>query len=137
MGLVSSIVGGGVSGVIDSVSKVVDQFVESPSEANAHELKTKALDMQIALKQLDVNAAEASHRSILVAGWRPACGWVCAAGLAYAYIVQPLLIYILAIVSPATPPPPPIDLAGMMPVLLGMLGLGSLRTLEKRQGTSR
>ena len=134
MGILSNLLGGDV---LDGVDKVASRFIESPSEANAHELKKRALDMQIALKQVDLNAVEAKHRSRWVAGWRPFIGWVCGSALAWTFIVQPLLVYLLAVFSPETPAPPGVDLAGLYPVLLGMLGLGGLRTYEKKQGVAK
>ena len=82
MGILSSILGGGV---VEGVSKIVDQFVESPSEANAHELKTQALllkaqaqAMEPQLAQIAVNEKAAQHASVFVAGARPATLWLCA-----------------------------------------------------------
>lgn len=134
MGIVSKLLG---SGVIDSVSKVVDQFVESPSEANAHELKKMALEMQSQLQQIDVNKVEAQHGSVFVAGWRPFVGWVCAGVLAYTYIVQPFATFAIRIWQPEFPPPPTLSLGELMPVLLGMLGLGGMRSFEKAKGVHR
>ena len=137
MGLLSDLASGGIKGIVGGVADAVDRFVETPDEAAAHALKEKALDLSVAMKQMEVNQTEAAHRSIWVSGWRPAVGWVCAAALAYSFIVQPALIYVLAVWSPATPPPPGVDLAGLWPVLLGMLGLGTLRTYEKKQGVAK
>ena len=137
MGLLSDLIGGGAKGVIGGVADAVDRFVETPDEAAAHELKNKALDLSLALKQMEVNAAEAQHRSVWVAGWRPAVGWTCAGALAWTFIVQPMLVYLLAIFSPETLAPPSVDLAGLYPVLMGMLGLGALRTYEKKQGVAK
>ena len=134
MGVLSKLLG---SGVIDSVSKVVDQFVESPSEANAHELKKMALEMQSQLQQIQVNEQEAKHASVFVAGWRPAIGWVCGAILAYNYIAQPLAVFAVRIWLPDYPVPPVLSAGEIMPVLLGMLGLGGMRSFEKKAGVHR
>lgn len=89
------------------------------------------------LAQTEINKTEASHPSVFVAGWRPACGWICASALGYNFILSPLLAYSVALVSPETSPPPPIELGPLLTVLLGMLGLGGLRTYEKGIGTAR
>ena len=79
---------------------------------------------------------EATSHSIFVAGWRPATGWICAIGLATNYLFVPVCNFILTITeSPITVPP--LDLSEMMPVLLGMLGLGGLRTYEKTKDVAR
>ena len=135
LSLLKGLLGGG--GVVEGVANAVDKFIETPDEKAAHDLKSKALDLSIALKQMQVNEVEAAHRSIFVAGWRPAVGWVCAAALAYTFILQPFLVYVMALTHPAYQPPPSIDLAGLYPVLLGMLGLGGLRTYEKIQGKTK
>ena len=134
MGVLSKLLG---SGVIDSVSKVVDQFVESPSEANAHELKKMALSMQSELQQIQVNEKEAGHASIFVAGWRPAIGWICGAALGWTYVAQPLFVFFVQLWRPDFPVPPVLSLGDLMPVLLGMLGLGGMRSWEKTKGVHR
>ena len=134
MGILSKLLGGGV---IDSVAKVVDQFVESPSEAAAQRLKEQALAMQAELRQIEVNAKEAEHASVFVSGWRPFVGWVCGSALAYTYIVQPFLTFSLRVWQPDFPEPPSLDLGELMPVLLGMLGLGAMRSYEKTKGVHR
>lgn len=133
MGMLSGLVSGGIKGIADAV----DTFVETPDEKAAIALKRAALDAEAQMRQMDVNRQEAAHRSVWVAGWRPAIGWVGAAAIAYAFIVQPMLVYLLAVWSPGTPAPPPIDLSGLWPLLIGMLGLGGLRTLEKKGGLTK
>ena len=137
MSLVSSLLGTAGGGLIKGVADAVDTFIQTPDEKAAQALKEKALDLSIAAKQIDLNTTEAQHRSIWVAGWRPAVGWICAAALAYSFIVQPLLGVALAFWYPAYPALPSVDLAGLWPVLLGMLGLGGLRTFEKTKGVTR
>ena len=73
---------------------------------------------------------------MFVAGWRPFIGWTCGAALAYTYVVQPLLIFILA-QSGYLVEMPALDIAGLMPVLMGILGLGGMRSYEKVKGVAR
>lgn len=87
------------------------------------------------LAQLNVNITEASSASLFVAGWRPFVGWVCASAMAFNFIGLPLLGWISAIW--VIPIPIPLDLTTMLPVLLGMLGLGGMRTYEKYHGVSK
>lgn len=93
-------------------------------------------DFQLALGQLKVNEQEAQHPSIFVSGWRPFIGWACAFGLVYNFLVYPLLLWIVA-VSGAVITPPPLFSDNLMELVLGMLGLGALRTYEKFKGVSR
>lgn len=90
--------------------------------------------------QLDINKEEAKHASLFVAGWRPAVGWICGISLGWNFVVHPMLLWI-AFVLPDIPvdlsTAPQLDTGELMTVLLGMLGLGGLRTYEKRVGVAR
>ena len=93
-------------------------------------------DLQLALGQLKVNEAEAGHPSIFVAGWRPFIAWCCGLGLAYNFVIYPLLLWAVA-VSGAQITPPPLFGENLMELVMGMLGLGALRTYEKWKGVER
>ena len=100
-------------------------------------LESKRIDADAAAQQgqLKVNATEAGNQSLFVAGWRPGIGWVCAAAFGYAYILQPFGAFAAALAG-YHGALPQVDISGMMPVLLGLLGLGGMRTLEKVKGVS-
>jgi len=93
-------------------------------------------EVQLLLGQINVNAAEAKHKSIFVAGWRPFIGWVCGFGLLYASVIEPLMRFI-ATVNDYTGTFPVLDTTITMQVLIGMLGLGVMRTKEKQDGTHK
>lgn len=95
-----------------------------------------SIQKEIATQQLEVNRAEAGHRSIFVAGWRPAIGWVGVVGLSYAYILYPLISFVLLANGYTGDLPPRLD-DGLMELTLGMLGLGGLRTWEKHKGITK
>jgi|TARA_R110002020_G_scaffold180216_1_gene374485 hypothetical protein len=122
------------------VGDVLDRFFPNKEErAKAEreiEAKLTAHLASIDLAQLEVNKQEASHRSLLVAGWRPFVGWTCGLALFYTYLVQPMATFVLAQTGHLIQLPP-VDLSAMMPVLLGMLGLGGLRSFEKYKGVSK
>lgn len=81
--------------------------------------------------QLGINAKEAEHKSIFVAGWRPFVGWVCGIGLAYISILEPIMRFAAAM-NGYTGEFPVIDTTLTMQVLLGMLGIGALRSMDKK-----
>ncbi len=85
--------------------------------------------------QANINAQEATHRSLFVAGWRPAIGWICAISIAFTYIVKPYIFPFLYAAYPALVHLPPMD-GGMLELALSILGLASLRTYEKHKGLS-
>ena len=126
--------------LIGPVSGLLDKFIEDKDKKNAiaFELSTMAEKhaQELAKAQLEVNKTEAAHRSLFVSGWRPAVGWTCCIGLASQYILIPMANFALAITD--TPIEIPVlDISTMMPVLMGMLGLGAMRTVEKTKGVSR
>jgi len=88
------------------------------------------------MAQVEVNKTEAAHKSLFVAGWRPAIGWICGLGMLSNFIIVPMTNFVLALMeSPVVVPL--IELETMMPVLLGMLGLGGMRSYEKAKGIAR
>jgi hypothetical protein len=87
------------------------------------------------LGQLEINKAEAQHKSIFVAGWRPAVGWVCVMILCFNYIGIYILEYIHSLAEITTPVPARFDMSELWPVLLGMLGIGGMRSFDKKSGT--
>lgn len=93
-------------------------------------IKGKEIDpdkmMELVKVQSEINKMEAQHRSIFVAGWRPFIGWICGLALAYNFIIRDLIAW----VSPDIMPPA-IQMDQLITILLGMLGLGGLRTFEK------
>ena len=93
-------------------------------------IKGKEIDpdkmMELVKVQSEINKMEAQHRSIFVAGWRPFIGWICGLALAYNFIIRDLIAW----VSPDIMPPA-IQMDQLITILLGLLGLGGLRTFEK------
>jgi len=122
--------------LIKPVSKILDKFVaDKDLKAKLqHELDTEIHRANLA--QIEVNKAEASHKSLFVAGWRPFVGWVCAGALAYHFIFQPIMVFAISIYGVSITLPE-FDMGSLMTILMGMLGLGGLRTLEKVQKVSR
>jgi hypothetical protein len=91
-------------------------------------IKGKELDPNQLLEiQTKINELEAQHRTVFVAGWRPFIGWVCGVALAYNFVIRDLFIWAIKPESI----PPALQMEHLMTVLLGMLGLGGLRTYEK------
>ena len=123
-----------LTSLIAPVSGLLDKFIEDKDKKNAlaHEIATMAEKhaQELAKAQIEVNKTEAAHKSLFVAGWRPAVGWVCVMGMASNFLVIPVANFALAMAS-STVIVPILDLTQMMPVLMGMLGLGGLRSYEK------
>ena len=125
----------GLDDAISAGLKVLDKFIPDPAEKAKAEAQLRADLMAWDKAQTDVNAAEAQSSSLFVSGWRPAVGWVCCAALTWTYILQPIAAFALAQLGYLTALPR-LDMGEMMPILLGMLGLGGLRSWEKTKGVA-
>jgi len=123
-----------LNALIGPVTGLLDKFIEDKDQKNAlaHEIATMSQKyaQEIAQGQMAINEVEAAHKSLFVSGWRPFIGWTCGLGMFGNFITIPFSNFVLAlleldIVIPLVP------LETMMPVLMGMLGLGAMRTFEK------
>jgi hypothetical protein len=129
-----------ISSLVAPVSGLLDKFIEDKDQkaALAHEIATLA-DKQAneqAVAQIELNKVEAAHKSMFVAGWRPAVGWVCALAMLLNFILIPFINLGLEFAG-LDLQLDLIDMETMMPVLFGMLGLGGMRTAEKLKGVQR
>jgi hypothetical protein len=102
--------------------------------AQSGELAQLNADTSLALKQGDINIAEASSASLFKGGWRPFIGWVCGTGLATQFLVAPLATWSATLLGHPIAFPP-LDMGTLLTLLSGMLGLGVMRTAEKIKGT--
>ena len=127
--------------LVGAVSGLLDKFIEDKDQKNklAHEISTMAEKQaqELALAQIEVNKAEAASGSTFRGGWRQFIGWVCGVSFAYHFVLQPLLVFLVAVMGWSVPQLPEFDMASLMTVLGGLLGLGSLRTFEKFKGVSK
>ena len=122
--------------LIEPVSHILDKFIADKDLKLKlqHELNQELHKANMA--QIEVNKVEAQHRTVFVAGWRPFTGWICASALAYHFIIEPILIFALA-TQKIQLTLPTFDMGSLLTVLMGMLGLGGLRTYEKAKGITK
>jgi hypothetical protein len=146
---VVSVLKDGISGLVGSIgtaardirAAITGKEIETEEGrlkilALAHDIEIQALnaDSQMNIAQIELNKIEAASPDLFRSGWRPAVGWVCIAGLAYQFLLRPLLPWIVGLFNHAVPPMPELDLSSLMTLLFGMLGLGGMRTFEKVKG---
>lgn len=121
-----------------AVQKLIDLIPDANARARAeaeYQREVLAIAAKAEADQREINKVEAASSSLFVAGWRPAIGWVCAAALAFQYLVRPFWLWALGVWWPTLPPPPGLD--GMLwELMFGMLGMGGLRSLEKTKGVA-
>lgn len=124
---------GPVSGLLDKVIPDKDQAAKL-----AHEIATMSEKhaQEAMLAQLEINKAEAASGSVFKGGWRPAVGWVCVLAMLWTYIIQPFVVFTLTVAGVDMPPLPELNMSDLMPVLMGMLGLGAMRSYEKSKGVA-
>jgi len=122
-----------VASLVGPVTGLLDKFIEDKDQKNAlaHEIATMSERhaQELMKGQLGVNKTEAAHKSLFVAGWRPSIGWVCSLGLLYNTIIANILGIWVDL--------PEIDTTLLVPVMMGMLGLGAMRSYEKVNSVAR
>ena len=137
MNWLAKIFGVGADKAIISLGDVADKLFTSKDEKLTHEEVRMRILNEPSLAQMEINIQEAKHRTIFVAGWRPFIGWVCGVALLYNFILRDLIAWGLLMYDKALEPPPELAMEHLMTVLLGMLGLGGMRTYEKLKGKSK
>ncbi|CAH9016101.1 putative Holin of 3TMs, for gene-transfer release [Vibrio phage 282E43-1] len=142
-----------ITAALNFGSTLLDKFIDDPEAKAAHTLKMAKLAQDGNLAelnayvtqvagQLNVNAAEAKHDNIFVAGWRPFIGWVGGGAMAYQFIVYPFLIWLWAIASAlgwvpsGAEPPPVLETGALFSIVTGMLGVGGMRSYDKAKGVN-
>lgn len=122
--------GGATAAPIDALGSAVDKIFTNDEEKMQAQAVLNKIAQKPAILQAEINKIEAQHRSIFVAGWRPAIGWVCAIGLAFPFVITPLVEW-AGFVGPS------IDMERLMELVIALLGLGTLRTFEKLTGRAK
>jgi len=130
-----------ITTLLPSVMDVAGRFLPEDKEKRAaaeREIEAKLTESlaNIDLANLKINEADAKSGNWFQSGWRPFIGWSCGFALAYTYVMQPILTFGLAQAGYLIDLPA-VNLGEMMPVLMGLLGLGGLRTFEKVKGISK
>ena len=130
-----------LTSLVGPATDLLDKFIEDKDQKAklAHELATMADKhaQEIALAQIAVNKEEASSGSIFKGGWRPFIGWVCGIAFFYHFVLNPIILFVIAIIGIEIPTLPEFQMNTLLTVLGGMLGIGGLRTYEKQKGLTK
>lgn len=130
-----------IQALIGPVTGILDKFIQDKDlkAKLAHDIATAAEKQahEVAMAQIEVNKIEASSSSFFKSSWRPFIGWVCGVAFAYHFVLQPIIIFVVTLFGAKIPELVDFDMASLMTVLGGLLGLGSLRTYEKSKGLAK
>ena len=130
----------GIDAITSLVNTVVDKYfpdanIEAQSKADSLKVELTK-ELEYTLGQIEINKTEASSASLFVSGWRPAVGWTGALGYAYEFLIRPIVNGV-AVAFGAPPVFPGIEVEALSTLLFGLLGLGTLRTVEKVNDVAR
>ena len=124
----------GLDAILGIGGKLIEKLIPDPAAQDAARLELLKLqqsgELAAMTAQTEINKAEASNPSVFVSGWRPAIGWVCALAMGYQYLARPLMVAFMPTLAF-----PGLD-DNLWQLMMGMLGLGGLRTFEKTQGVA-
>ncbi len=131
MGFFSALVGGAAAAPIEAIGNVLDKVFTSDGQRMDKKASLESIAQKPALAQAEINKVEAAHRSIFVAGWRPFIGWVCGFALFNQFILAPYVMLFFSVKVPS--------MGGgiLFDLVIALLGMGSLRTLEKFGGRTK
>ena len=127
----------GIGEIIGTVGKIADDLTTSDKERMAAELDAYKAESERMGGQVEINKIEAASGSLFVSGGRPFVVWVCAFALAYAAVIEPIARFVATVGFAYSGPFPVIDTDLTMQILLGVLGLGAYRSVEKIKGVAR
>lgn len=131
MGIADLLVSPVATLITDLIDRVFPDKDKQAAERSAFMLKAQELDAELAKGQMAINQAEASNTNVFVAGWRPFVGWVCGVAFAYNFVLLPFMLFVATSRAWDMKALPSLDTGSLVSVLMGMLGLGTLRTVEK------
>jgi len=127
-GLANIDIGGIASGIGTAVEKIGDAI---RGHKVIDEVELQKILASLTQAQTEINKAEAQSSNMFVAGWRPFIGWICGCGLIWGVFIHPIWVWLSRLFSIVEPPE--VQTAALITILLGMLGLGGLRTYEKKE----
>jgi|TARA_R100000482_G_C5083523_1_gene127292 hypothetical protein len=129
-------------GLVDSVGKIVDELHVSEEEKNQAKIRLKELENELNKKQMDINLADAKSTATGLGGllqriWRPLIGFSCALAIFWEFVLKQFIMFFLAVFEIETFPLPTLDMGVLMPLVMSLLGMATLRTYEKQKGISK
>ncbi len=128
----AGLLGGSVGQAAEGVASAINQFVETSEEKKAAEILLMKVQQEPDKWQAEINKIEAGHSNMFISGWRPALGWLCAIALGWGWVLAPILEFIFP-----ERKMPAIEVGQAVSLVMAMLGMGALRSYEKKSGIAR
>lgn len=126
-----------ITAALDLGNKLVDRLLPDKAANDAAKAQLTQMvvsgEIQQVVGQITIDQTEAANKSVFVAGWRPFVGWVCGSGLAYQFVFRPLLTFLVLFWRPSFQAPT-LDMGTLLELLLALLGMGTMRTIDKING---
>jgi len=135
-GIISKLIGGSISEMAGGVAEAIDRFVETGEERAAAERLLMKIQQEPDKWQAEINKIEAGHRSLFVAGWRPFLGWISGLGIAWHFILRHVADMFIQL-SGKSIDLPIIETGELLTLALAMLGMGAMRSYEKKNGLTK
>lgn len=130
MSFLSSLFTSNTSSVVKEVGNALDKIFTSDEELLSKQIIIEKLNNELSTGQIELNKIEAKHKSIFISGWRPFIGWICGIGLLYEFLLKPILgSFGVNVVS--------VDIGSLHSLIIALLGMGTLRTVEKLKDKTR
>jgi len=129
-------------GGIKAIGDIVDDLYTSDEERNEAKIALEKIQAKLKEKQMDINLADAQSTAGGLSGmiqriWRPLIGFSCALAILFEYVIKPFLMFFLATFQIEILPLPEMDMGTLMPLVMALLGMGALRTYEKKSGLTK
>lgn len=142
------ILGSIISPIIDKVGSIASELITDKDKKNQLKIDLERLKIEEASKaeerlhqemmgQIAINTEEAKSESVFVAGWRPAIGWIGAAGIAYSFVIEPIASWSARVMFEYGGTFPSLNYSELMILVAGMLGFGTFRSFEKVKGVAQ
>lgn len=125
----------GIDGLVTTDAEKMQLKNAASQAAIDGRLKEWAITAGLMQGQIDINKLDAQSNKSWASGWRPSVGWTCSAALFFQFVLSPIGMWIANIAGHPLPPPPSLDNM-LWELLFALLGVGTLRTVEKIKGVA-
>ena len=129
--IIVQITGSAASEVMKSAGDAADKLFTSDDERNKHEEAMRKLEGDSDESQIEINKIDAQSSKLFQSGWRPFIGWTCGVGIAYSYVLSPILTQLFGFQTVE------LHMGDLIALVIALLGMSATRTYEKMKGINK